>query len=418
MDIARHPSHRRKRVRKQIAIAGALLLAAAAVTIVIARLEPAAPSVDRALVWIDSVKRGQMLRQVRGPGALVPENIAWITARTQGRVERIVLRPGAPVGPESVILILANPDVERAAEDAESHFRAAEAELASLKVKLESDVLAAEASAAQARADSEQARMRAEVDEQLYADGLVPGLDRNLSKVKAEQAAKRNEIEQKRHAFAKDSVAPQLSVKQAEVDRLLALARMRRDEQAALHVRAGMGGVLQILQVEAGAQVQPGANLARVADPAHLKAEIRVPEIQARDIQIGQSAAINTRNGIVQGSVARIDPSVQNGTVTVDISLPGELPRGARPDLSVDGVIELERLENVLYTGRPASVQEEGAAGLFKLDPVDGHAVRVQVRMGRSSVNTVEIIHGLAEGDQVILSDMSRWDAYDRVKLK
>jgi HlyD family secretion protein len=416
MDIARPDQSKAKR-KKRIRLIAAGVLVLAAITVILARLKPAAPTVERNLVWIDTVKRGQMLRQVRGLGTLVPEEIRWIAARTQGRVDKIVLRPGAIVTADSVILVLNNPDVTQAVASADSQLLAGEAELVNLKVQLESGVLAAESTAAAAKAEYEQSKLRSEVNEQLFKDGLVSDLDRRLSKVTADQAATRHGIEQKRFAFAKDSIAPQIAVKEAEVNRLRALAKLRRDEFDALSVRAGMNGVLQVLPVEVGAQVQPGANLARVADPTRLKAEVRVAETQAKDIQIGQVAQIDTRNGVVEGRVARVDPSVQNGTVTVDVSLTGELPKGARPDLSVDGTIELERLDNVIYVGRPAFGQERSTVNIFKLDPDGAYAARSQVQLGRSSVNTIEIVGGLQPGDRVILSDMSQWDINDRVKL-
>lgn len=419
MDIPR-PDHAKAKRKKRLLLGAAAVAVVIALTFGLARLKPAAPTVERNLVWIDTVKRGQMLRQVRGLGILVPEEIRWIAARTQGRVDQIVLRPGAVVTPDSVILILANPDVEQAAANADSQFKAAEAELLNLRVTLQSGVLQAESVAASARADYEQTRLSFAVNEQLFKDGLVSRLDLDLSRVRAEQAATRHGIEQKRFQFAKDTIDPQLAVKQAEVDRFRALAKLRRDELDALKVRAGMPGVLQLLPVEVGAQVQPGTNLARVADPTRLKAEIRVAETQARDIQIGQVAAVDTRNGergIVAGKVARIDPSVQNGTVTVDIHFADELPKGSRPDLSVDGTIELERLDNVIHVGRPAFGQERSTVGIFKLEPDGVHAVRGPVKLGRSSVNTIEIVEGLQPGDRVILSDMSQWEANDRVKL-
>ena len=416
MDIQRPDQSKAKR-KKRILYAATAIIALIGITVLLARLKPAAPTVERNLVWIDTVKRGQMLRQVRGLGTLVPEEITWIAARTQGRVDKIVLRPGAAVTPDSVILILSNPDVVRAATDADSQLKASEAELANLRVQIESSVLAAESTAASAKAEFEQAKLRAEVNDQLFQDGLVSPLEMRLAKVTAEQADTRNTIEQKRYAFAKDSVAPQLAVKEAEVERLRDQAKLRHDELDALTVRARIEGVLQILPVEVGAQVQPGSNLARVADPRRLKAEIRVAETQARDIQIGQDAQIDTRNGIVAGHVARIDPSVQNGTVTVDVTITDPLPRGARPDLSVDGTIELERLDDVVYVGRPAFGQERSLVGIFKLDPNGAYATRTQVQLGRSSVNTIEIVSGLQPGDRVILSDMSQWDSHDRVKL-
>ena len=416
MDIARPDQSKAKR-KKRIIYGVVAALALIGITVLLARLKPAAPTVERNLVWIDAVKRGQMLRNVRGLGTLVPEEIRWIAARTQGRVDKIILRPGATVTPDSVILMLANPDVEQAAANADSQLQAAEAELANLSVTLQSNVLQAESVAASARADYEQTRLRAEVNEALLKDGLVSKLEAQLTQVTAAQAATRNAIEQKRFAFAKESTAPQLAVKQAEVNRLRAQAKLRHDELDALTVRAPMNGVLSALPVEVGAQVQPGFNLARVADPTKLKAEIRVAETQAKDIVIGQPAEIDTRNGIVAGRVGRIDPAVQNGTVTVDVFITAELPKGARPDLSVDGTIELERLDNVVYVGRPAFGQEKSQVGIFKLDADGNYATRTQVKLGRSSVNTIEIVSGLAPGDKVILSDMSPWDANDRIKL-
>jgi HlyD family secretion protein len=416
MDIARPDLARAKRKKRILFVSGAVVLVAV-VTVLLGRLKPAAPTVERNLVWIDTVKRGQMLRQVRGIGTLVPEEIRWIAARTQGRVDKILLRPGATVTPDTVLLMLTNPDVEQAATNAESQLKASEAELLNLRVTLQSGVLQAESVAASAKADFEQSRLQAEVNEQLAKDGLISALELRLSKVRAEQLATRHAIEQKRFQFAKDSIDPQLAVKQAEVDRLRAIAKLRRDEVEALAVRSSMNGVLQLLPVEVGAQVNPGFNLARVADPARLKAEIRVAETQAKDIQIGQSASIDTRNGLVEGRVSRIDPSVQNGTVTVDVTLTGELPRGARPDLSVDGTIELERLTEAVFVGRPAFGQERGTVGIFKLDADGVFATRTQVKLGRSSVNTIEILDGLRPGDRVILSDTSQWDSHDRIKL-
>lgn len=416
MDIPRPDQSKAKR-KKRIVYSLVAVAALTGITVLLARLKPAAPTVERSLVWIDTVKRGEMRREVRGLGTLVPEEIRWIAARTQGRVDRIVLRPGAAVTPDSVILQLANPDVVQAAANADSQLKAAEAELLNLRVTLQSGVLAAESAAASAKADYEQSKLRAEVNEQLFKEGLVSALDLRLSKVTAEQAQTRNGIEQKRFAFAKESITPQLAVKEAEVDRFRAQAKLRHDELDALAVRAGMNGVLQLLPVEVGAQVQPGTNLARVADPTKLKAEIRIAETQAKDIQIGQMATVDTRNGVVQGTVARVDPSVQNGTVTVDVTLPAELPRGARPDLSVDGTIELERLDNVIFVGRPAFGQEKSKVSIFKLDAAGSYATRIPVGLGRSSVNYIEIVSGLQPGDRVILSDMSQWDANDRIKL-
>jgi HlyD family secretion protein len=416
MDIAR-PSQARAKLRKRILLGGGALVVLAGITIGLARLKPAAPTVDRSLVWINEVKRGPMVREVRGPGTLVPEDISWLAARTLGRVDRIVLHPGAIVKPDSVILVLSNPDVIQAASDAESQLKAGEAELANLRMTLQGAELSAESEAATAKANYEQARMTWEVDENLYKDGLVPELTLQLAKVSADQSRELNSIAEKRYAFTKASSAPQLAVKQAEVDRLADQARLKRDEADALQVRAGMSGVLQLVPVEVGAEVQPGSNLARVADPKKLKAEVQIAETQAKDIVLGLHAEIDTRNGVAEGTVSRIDPSVQNGTVTVDVALPGPLPAGARPDLSVDGTIELERLNDVVYVGRPAFGQEKSTVEIFKLDPDGVYATRVPVELGRSSVNTIEIVKGLVPGDQVILSDMSQWDANERIKL-
>lgn len=417
MDVKR-PSQAKAKARKRLYLIGGAVLVLALITFALSRLKPAVPVMERNLVWLGTVERGEMLRQVRGLGTLIPEDIRWVAARTSGRVDRIILRPGAIVNPDDLILILTNPDVERAAFEADSLLKAAEAELANRKVDLESGVLAAEASAAQAKAQYEISKLTAEVNEQMHTKGLVTSLDLKKSQVTAHQLGIASEIEEKRYRFARDSVASQLSVKQAEVDRLRALSAIRHDELDALHVRAGMVGVLQIMPVEVGAQVTPGTNLARVADPSRLKAEIRVAETQAKDIQIGQLASIDTRNGLIAGQVSRIDPSVQNGTVTVDVTLTGDLPRGARPDLSVDGTIELERLPDVINVGRPAFGQENSSVTVFKLEADGIYADRVPVQLGRSSVNKIEIIKGLQPGDRIILSDMSQWDTADRVKLK
>jgi HlyD family secretion protein len=416
MDIPRPNAAKEKR-RKRIIIASVVAVALIGVTFALSRLKPAAPTVERNLVWVGTVKRGPMVRQVRGLGTLVPEEIRWIASRTEGRVDRIVLRPGALVTPDSVILVLSNPTVVENATSAESQLKSADAELANLKVTVEKGVLDAEAALARAKSEFELTRLQAEVNDELFKDGLVSALELRRSKVAAEDANTQYTIEQKRYAFTKEMIAPQLAVKDAEVDRIRAQAKLRRDEADALSVRAGMPGVLQVLPVEVGAQVQPGANIARVADPARLKAEVRIPETQAKDIQIGQNASIDTRNGIVAGRVSRVDPSVQNGTVTVDVSLTGELPKGARPDLSVDGTIELERLDDVIFVERPAFGQERSTVGIFKLDADGVYGTRSQVQLGRSSVNTIEIVGGLQPGDRVILSDMTQYDANERIRL-
>jgi HlyD family secretion protein len=418
LDIKREGVARKKKIRAAI-IAGSVVAGIAAISFGLSRLEPAAPSVNRATVWMDSVKRGEMIRQVRGPGTLVvvPEAIRWVAARTRGRVERRVLLPGVEVKPDTIILELSNPELDQELRDAEFQLRAQEAELADLKVRLESQLLNQKAVSAGVASEYRQARLQAEADEKLHAENLIGDLILKRSKVRADELETRNELEQQRLQIAAESVEAQLQAKRATVAQFRALYELRRSQRDALTVRAGIEGVLQELAVEVGQEVTPGANLARVAQPDKLKAQLRIAETQAKDIEVGQKAVVDTRNGLINGKVMRIDPAVQEGTVTVDVALVGELPKGARPDLSVDGTIELERLADVLYVGRPAYGQAESTIGLFKLLADGRTAVRTQVRLGRSSVNTIEVVEGLAEGEQVILSDTSAWDAYDRIRL-
>jgi HlyD family secretion protein len=416
MDIQRPDQARQKRTRR-IVYGGIAVLAVGAITLGLSRLQPAAPGVERATVWVDTVKRGPMVRDVRGQGTLVPEDIRWIPATTQGRVERIRLRPGTEVTATSVILDLTNPQLEQDLRDAELKLNGAEATLANLRVQARNEALAQEATTANIEADYKKAALQVEANEQLAKKGLVPDMTLKQSKLEADQLSARFTIAKKQLASYEESIKARVDVQQSEVEQARAAVRLRRQQVDDLHVRAGFTGVLQVVPVEVGQQVAPGANLARVADPSRLKAELKIPETQAKDIQPGQTASIDTRNGIVAGKVVRIDPSVQNGTVTVDVTMTGPLPKGARPDLSVDGTIELERLRDVLYVGRPAFGQEQSAVGLFKLQ-TDGSASRVQVKLGATSVNAVEIRSGLNAGDQVILSDMSNWDAFDRIRLQ
>ena len=418
MDIARPSNLKQKRIKRVVYIA-VVAIVVTAVTFGLSRLQPAAPTVEAATLWPDTVKRGPMVRQVRGLGTLVPEDIRWIPATTQGRVERIILRPGTSVEVGSVILELSNPQLEQELLDAELKVLSAEASLANLRVQVQNDLLNQRASGANIAADYHKAKMQAEMNEALAKDQLVADLVVRQSRVDAEQLAIRNEIALEQLASRAEASRAQLAVQQSSVDQARAVLQLKRRQQDELRVRAGLGGMLQLVPVEVGQQVAPGTNLARVANPGRLKAEIKIAETQAKDIQIGQKAEIDTRNGVVAGRVARIDPSVQNGTRTVDVSLEGELPRGAVPDLSVDGTIELERLDDVLFMGRPAFGQEQSVVSLFKVDDNDTtSASRVQVKLGRSSVNTVEVLEGLKVGDRVILSDMSAWDAFDRVRLR
>ncbi len=417
VDIQR-PDLARKRKRRRLAYTAVAVVAVALITLGVSRLKPAAPTVDRAVVYMDTVQRGSMLRQVRGTGTLVPENTRWIPALTEGRVERIILRPGVTVEPDTVILELSNPELEQQLAEAELLLRAAEADYENLKVGLDSEMLTQRAGAARVQAEFQQARLQAEADTQLAADGLTSDLIMKISVSRAEELENRTQIEQERLQIASLSAAAQLVAQRARVEQARSTYDLRRNQVDRLHVRAGDPGVLQVVPVEVGQSVAPGDNLARVADPTNLKAELRIAETQAKDIQIGQVARVDTRNGVITGRVARIDPAVQNGTVTVDVTLEGELPRGARPDLTVDGTVELERLVDILYVGRPAFGQEDSTIGLFRIVNENGDADRVAVRLGRSSVNTIEILDGLNEGDQVVLSDMSAWDAFDRVRLR
>lgn len=415
MDVKREGvAEARRRRRILWSIAGALVLGL--VTLGLYRLEPAAPTVDQATVWLDDVKRGEMLRQVRGPGTLVPEEIRRIALSTEGTVEKRLVLPGATVEPDTVILELSNPELEQSTQDAELALRAALAEYENLRVRLDSQLLSDQAAAARVESEYRQAELQAEADAELAKEGLIPEITRKLSQLQADQLDNRNQIERRRLAIASESAAAQLASQGARLEQTRALYELRRRQLAALEVRPGVSGVLQEVPVEVGESAPPGTVLAVVAQPAKLKAELRIAETQAKDIVVGQKATIDTRNGLIPGVVSRIDPAVREGTVTVDVALTGELPRGARPDLSVDGTIEIERLEDVLYVGRPAYGQANSRITLFKVQE-DDTAVRVPVELGKSSVNTIEIVRGLDEGDRVILSDISRYEDYDRIRL-
>ena len=416
MDVPRAGIAAKKRKRR-IMIISAVVVGVILATVALSRLKPAVPSVDRSTVWIDTVKRGPMVRQVRGLGTLVPEDIRWIAAATEGRVEKIIVWPGTKVEPDTLIFEMSSSELEQAAHDAESKATAAEAELTSLRATLQREMLDQQATSARVHSEYEQAKMERETNDQLAKNGLIAVLAYKTSKVKEAELASRDEIEQKRLAFAKDSIEPQIASKQAAVDQAKQLAKLKLDQVEALHVKAGMSGVLQQLPVQIGQRVKVGDNLARVADPSKLKAQIKIAETQAKDIQIDQPASIDTRNGVVSGHVTRVDPAVEQGTVTVDVAIDGELPKGARPDLSVDGTIELERLNDVIYVGRPAFGQENSTVGIFKLVSGSSEATRTPVKLGKSSVNTIEIQSGLQPGDQVILSDTSAWDSHDRIRL-
>ena len=422
VDIARSPSVIRKKKIRRIIYGAVGLLAIIVITVGVSRLKPAAPSVDRATVWVDTVKRGQMLRQVRGSGTLVPEDIRWISATTAGRVERIVLRAGAVVEPNTVILELSSPDVEQAHREAQLSYQSALAAYENRKADLQSALLTQESNVATIEANYSQASLDLEANLQLEKDGLVSSLLVKQKKGQVAELKNRLSVEQKRLEITRAGTKSQLAPQESDIAQKKAAADLQARRLDDLKVKAGMSGVLQCVcstpttQVERGAQVNPGSNLARVANPSMLKAELRIAETQTKDIRIGQYAEVDTRNGVVKGKVSRIDPASSNGTVGVDVTLEGALPSGARPDLSVDGTVRLEELNNIIYVGRPAFGQENSSVSLFKVG-ADGEAVRTTVKLGRSSVNTIEIVEGLQPGDQVILSDMSTYDEYQRVRL-
>lgn len=417
MDIQRKAGKTGKWVRRLAALAGLAGLVLAAV-ILLPRIKPAMPVVEKSAVWIDTVQRGPMLRQVRGVGVLTTEDVSWVPALTPGRVKRILVRAGTVVSADTEILELSNPELEETAVDARMQLRAAEAELKSLRVQLESQQLSQQAVEASVLSDYDQARLQADVNRELSKDGLISNVEMELSRMRSEELKTRHNIEKQRLAIGASAMAARLDVQQARVEQCRAQCRIKEEQLAALRVRAGLDGVLQEISVEAGQQVALGANLARVANPGRLKAEIRVPENQARDVAIGQSAVVDTRNGVIAGKVSRIDPSVRNGTVTVDIALTGELPKGARPDLSVDGAIELMRLADAVYVGQPTLAQENGTTVVYRLAPDGATAAKVPVSFGRVSVNVIEVLRGLQPGDRVILSDLTRCGDAERIQLR
>ena len=388
------------------------------VTIGLSRLEPAAPTVERATLWTDTVQRGPMVRQVRGPGTLVPERTRWISAVTAGRVEAILVQPGANVDSATVLLVLSNPEVQLQMLEAQRQLAAAEAELVNLQTSLETQRLNQEAAVASARANNQEASRTAATSEELVERGLIARNEASTASDRSTELATRLRVEEQRLEVMARSATAQLAVQRSQVDRLHSIEAFQRRQIEALEVRAGANGVVQEVPLQVGQWANPGATLARVVEPGRLKAVLRIPETQARDVTIGQAAAVDTRNGIAEGRVVRIDPAVQNGTVTVDVALDGELPRGARPDLSVDGNIEIERLDDVLHIGRPAYGQPESTITLFRITEDGRGADRVRARLGRGSVSTVEVLEGLSAGDVVILSDMSAWDGEERVRLR
>ena len=414
MDIPRAPVNK-KRKRTIWALAGIAVVVV--VTVALSRLSPAAPSVDRATLVIDTVARGPMVREVRGPGTLAPESPTFISAVTSGRVDRVILRPGAKVEANTVLIQMSNPDVELQALSADQVVSAAEATLVTLRTSLETQRLSQEGVVAQMQADYLEAQRTAVADDSLAQRNLIARYDLTKAHDQVTMTRSKLDIEQRRLAVIAGSVDSQIALQQGQVEKLRAIAQFQRGRVASMNVTAGAAGVLQDLSLEAGQWVQAGQQLAEVVQPTRLKAVLRIAETQAAEVALGQLADIDTRNGIVKGHVSRLDPQAENGTVAVDVALDGALPQGARPDLSIEGTITIERLPNVLHVGRPAYGQSNSTVGLFKLVQGGRYAVRVNVQLGRSSVNSVEVLGGLAVGDQVILSDMSRYDSVDRVKL-
>ncbi len=417
MDKPIKKSFRRGRRTRIFVLAALGLIAISVITLGVSRLKPAAPSLERATALIETVKRGPMLRDVHGTGTLVAEDIRVIAASTAGRVERVSVHPGTPVNPKTILVELSNPELQQSAVDTEYQLRAAEAEQKNLKVRLESDRMTQEAAAATVRAEYQQAKLQLDADEELAKQGVLPALSLSLSRVRTEDLANRYQIEQKRLEVRKRSEEAQLAAQQARNSQLQALLKLKQEQVQNLRVAAGTSGVLQQMTAEEGQQVVPGTNLARVVEPQHLKAELKIAETQVKDIQIGQKAQIDTRNGIIPGHVSRMDPAAQQGTFTVDVALEGALPPGAAPDLTVDGTVELERLDDVIYISRPAFGQAQSTIKMFKLGDDGQTAARVQVKLGRSSVSAVEILEGLQPGDRVIISDTSSMDAFDHIRL-
>jgi HlyD family secretion protein len=406
-------------MRRQWVLGGCGVVALALVAFFVTRLKPAAPEVDRATVWTDVVKRGPLLRQVRGPGTLVPreDKIRLIPAETAATVVRIRVLPGAKVDPGTVLMDLVDPQLQQELLDAQLQLKGAQADYINTRAKVQSDLMDQKAAGATVGADYSQAQLQARTDKSLYDLGVISGLTYSASKGKADELTTRNDLEKQRLTLNERAIETQLAVQQTKVDQAKALLALKQKQQEALSVRAGISGVLVELDHQVGEHVDVGTTLAKVVQPDQLKASLKIAETQARDIQIGQPAEIDTHNGVIDGKVMRIDPGVLNGTVTVDVELAGALPLGARPDLSVDGTIDLDRMTDVLFVGRPAFGNENSTISLFKLGADGKTAIRVPVKVGRASVNSIQVLEGLQDGDTVILSDMSRWDNTDRIRL-
>jgi HlyD family secretion protein len=418
MDIKRPP---KSKIKKKIRTALMIVIGIAAIggiTYGLTKLKPAAPTLDSSTAVIETVKRGEMVRDVRGNGTLVPELARLVPAPADGRVEKVLLKAGVEVDPSTVIAELSNPQLEQQASDTDLQVKAAEADQENLKVKLESDTMTQKSAIATINAQYSQAKLQLDADEKLAKEGLVADLTLKISRVTVQDLANRLKVEQERLAVAARSTKAQLNAAGSRLDQLRALAALKRRQVDELKVRAGSAGVLQQVLVTEGQQVTPGTNIARVADPASLKAVLRVAETQISGVRVGQPVVVDTRNGLIQGTVARIDPAAREGTFEIDATLIGPLPPSARPDLSVDGTIELERLQDVLKVGRPAFGQAQQTIGMFVLSPDGTEAERRSVKLGRNSVSQIEILDGLKEGDRVIISDTTALDSYNRIRIR
>ncbi len=418
MDISR-PDIRKRRLQRNASLGAIALIVVGALSFFVMRLKPAIPTVDSA-VWTDVVKRGPLLRQVRGPGTLVPreDRLRLIPAETEATVVRIRVLPGAKVEPNTILMDLVDPAVQQQMLDAQLQLKAAKADFLNIRARLQSDLMNQRAGAATVGADQRQALLQSQTDKSLYDLGVISGLTYSASRGKADELNQRNDLERERLDLNQRAILTQLAVQDTKVQQAEALLGLKQKQQQALSVHAGISGVLVDLPHQVGEHVAPGTTLAKVVQPDQLKASLKIAETQARDIQIDQPAEVDTHNGVIPGKVTRIDPAVQNGTVTVDVELLGALPQGARPDLSIDGTIDLDRMTDVLYVGRPAFGNENSTISLFRISPDGKTATRVPVKVGRASVNSIQVLAGLQPGDTVILSDMSRWDSADRVRLQ
>jgi HlyD family secretion protein len=416
MDVPRKGAGRKRLIRR-IVYSAIVVVGGVAITLALGRLKPAAPSVEMATLWPDTVKRGPMKRDVRGLGTLAPEEVLFIPATTDGRVEKRLVQQGDRVKPDTVLFTLNNPELQNSMVDAEYQLKTEQAKYTDLQMTLEKQGLDQKAAAATVNSEYKQAQLKADRDKELAKEGLIPDLDEKLSTVKADELLQRTKLELERLSFSKQQVQAQLAAQKAKIDQLRAMFELKRSQVESLKIRAGIDGIITELLVQYGQRIPAGTALAKATQPWKLKAELKISETQAKDILIGQDAQIDTRNGFIPGKVSRIDPAVINGTRTVDVRLIGALPPGAVPDLSVDGTIVLENLSDVVYVGRPVFGQPNSTITLFKIDPDAKGATRIPVKLGRSSVNTIEVVDGLKVGDRVILSDMSAMDGHDRIRL-